>query len=118
MTVNAPFWSIWAIRTSRAENPFASTAVFIIGARSTAFCSRSRSSAERFATIVGKPPLKYVTEMRMHQARQWLMHDRARIAVVAARLGYDSEAAFSRAFKRVIGAPPSHFRGEETGGAG
>jgi AraC-like DNA-binding protein len=34
-----------------------------------------------------------------------------RIAVAATRLGYESEAAFSRAFKRVIGAPPSHFRG-------
>jgi len=78
----------------------------------------SRSGfAERFAAIVGKPPLKYVTEVRMHQARQWLMRDRARIAVVAARLGYESEAAFSRAFKRVIGAPPSHFRGGEGSGA-
>lgn len=78
----------------------------------------SRSGfAERFTATVGKPPLKYVTEVRMHQARQWLMRDRARIAAVAARLGYESEAAFSRAFKRVIGAPPSHFRGEETGGA-
>jgi AraC-like DNA-binding protein len=75
----------------------------------------SRSSfAERFAAIVGKPPLKYLTEVRMHQARQWLMRDHARIAVVAERLGYESEAAFSRAFKRVFGAPPSHFRGEES----
>lgn len=49
----------------------------------------------------------------MHQARQWLVHDRLKIAVVANRLGYESEAAFSRAFKRVIGAPPSHYRGDE-----
>jgi AraC-like DNA-binding protein len=74
----------------------------------------SRSGfAERFTGIVGQPPLKYVTEVRMHQARQWLSRDRLKISVVASRLGYESEAAFSRAFKRVIGAPPSHFRGHE-----
>jgi AraC-like DNA-binding protein len=74
----------------------------------------SRSGfAERFASTVGETPARYVTQVRMHQARQWLTHDRLRIAVVANRLGYESEAAFSRAFKRVIGAPPSHFRGED-----
>jgi AraC-like DNA-binding protein len=79
----------------------------------------SRSGfAERFATIVGQSPLKYVTQVRMHQARQWLVRDRAKISVVASRLGYESEAAFSRAFKRVIGSPPSHFRSEDAGAAG
>jgi AraC-like DNA-binding protein len=73
----------------------------------------SRSGfAKRFTTVMGQPPLKYVTQVRMHQARQWLMQDRIRIAVAATRLGYESEAAFSRAFKRVIGAPPSRFRGD------
>ncbi|WP_227591781.1 helix-turn-helix domain-containing protein [Klebsiella aerogenes] len=48
----------------------------------------------------------------MHQARQWIQRDRARISEVARRLGYDSEAAFSRAFKRVIGTAPSHLRGQ------
>jgi AraC-like DNA-binding protein len=52
----------------------------------------------------------------MHQARQWLVRDRARIAVVARRLGYDSEASFSRAFKRVLGKPPSQFRGKQEEG--
>ncbi|TPL04372.1 MULTISPECIES: AraC family transcriptional regulator [unclassified Mesorhizobium] len=74
----------------------------------------SRSGfAERFATIVGETPAKYVTQVRMHQARQWLVRDRMKISVVAARLGYESDAAFSRAFKRVIGSAPSHFRAEE-----
>ncbi|TIM87422.1 MAG: helix-turn-helix transcriptional regulator, partial [Mesorhizobium sp.] len=64
----------------------------------------SRSGfAERFATIVGETPAKYVTQVRMHQARQWLVRDRLKISVVAARLGYESDASFSRAFKRVIG---------------
>lgn len=74
----------------------------------------SRSGfAERFAAVVGETPARYVTQVRMHQARQWLVRDRMRISVVAKRLGYDSEASFSRAFKRVIGAAPSHFRGGE-----
>ena len=78
----------------------------------------SRSGfAERFATIVGETPLKYVTQVRMHQARQWLVRDRLKISVVASRLGYESEAAFSRAFKRVVGSPPSHFRADEHPGS-
>lgn len=76
----------------------------------------SRSAfAERFAGIVGETPARYVAQVRMHQARQWLVRDRLKIAVVARRLGYDSEASFSRAFKRVIGSPPSHFRNAEPG---
>ncbi len=74
----------------------------------------SRSGfAERFASVVGETPARYVAQVRMHQARQWLVRDKMRISVAAKRLGYDSEASFSRAFKRVIGAPPSHFRGSE-----
>jgi AraC-like DNA-binding protein len=71
--------------------------------------SRSRF-AERFTEIVGETPARYVAQVRMHQARQWLMRDRLRISVMARRLGYDSEASFSRAFKRVIGTAPSHLR--------
>jgi AraC-like DNA-binding protein len=71
----------------------------------------SRSGfAERFATVVGETPARYVGQVRMHQARQWLARDKLRIAVVAQRLGYDSEASFSRAFKRIIGSAPSEIR--------
>jgi AraC-like DNA-binding protein len=71
----------------------------------------SRSAfADRFARVVGETPARYVAQVRMHHARQWLTRDKARIGVVAQRLGYDSEASFSRAFKRVMGVPPSHFR--------
>ena len=71
----------------------------------------SRSGfAERFTEIVGETPARYVAQIRMHQARQWLMRDRMRIGVVARKLGYESEASFSRAFKRVIGTAPSHLR--------
>ena len=74
----------------------------------------SRSGfAQRFAEIVGETPARYVARVRMHQARQWLVRDRLMIAVIARRLGYDSEASFSRAFKRVLGFAPSHFRNRQ-----
>lgn len=74
----------------------------------------SRSGfAERFTEIVGETPARYVAQVRMHQARLWLTRDRLRISEVARRLGYESEASFSRAFKRVIGSAPSRFRAGE-----
>jgi AraC-like DNA-binding protein len=79
----------------------------------------SRSAfAERFTSVVGETPARYVAQVRMHQARQWLVRDKARIGVVARRLGYDSEASFSRAFKRVMGLAPSHFRSAPDNGSG
>ena len=68
-----------------------------------------------FNRVVGETPARYVAQVRMHHARQWLTRDKARIGVVAQRLGYDSEASFSRAFKRVMGVPPSHVRGGDSG---
>lgn len=77
----------------------------------------SRSAfAERFASIVGETPARYVARLRMRQAREWLARDRLRISVVASRLGYDSEASFSRAFKRIMGEAPSRFRTAEPDG--
>jgi AraC-like DNA-binding protein len=74
----------------------------------------SRSGfASKFTAIVGDTPARYVAEVRMRLARQWLQRDRARIADVAQKLGYESEAAFSRAFKRIMGTPPSHFRARQ-----
>jgi len=70
----------------------------------------SRSGfAQRFADAVGETPARYVARTRMQQAHQWL-RDGQRVASVAEKLGYDSEASFSRAFKRIMGAPPSQFR--------
>jgi AraC-like DNA-binding protein len=74
----------------------------------------SRSGfAQRFAEIVGETPARYVARTRMQQAHQWLREGR-RVGFVANRLGYDSEASFSRAFRKIIGAPPSHYRAKST----
>jgi AraC-like DNA-binding protein len=71
----------------------------------------SRSSfAQAFTRTMGETPARYVAKMKMFQARRWIAHDGMRVAVAADRLGYDSEASFSRAFKRVIGHPPSAAR--------
>lgn len=72
----------------------------------------SRSSfTEAFTRTVGESPAKYVAKLKMFQARRWIGQEGMRISVAADRLGYDSEASFSRAFKRVIGHPPSAARG-------
>ncbi|WP_312949180.1 AraC family transcriptional regulator [Superficieibacter sp.] len=74
-------------------------------------CHISRSVfAERFQATIGVPPQRYATELRMHLASQWLTEHRLPIETVAQRLGYTSQAAFSRAFKRVTGQPPGASR--------
>lgn len=65
--------------------------------------------AERFLAVTGVPPLRYLTEMRMRLAAQWMAREGLPIETVALRLGYGSQAAFSRAFKRVTGYPPSQL---------
>jgi AraC-like DNA-binding protein len=67
--------------------------------------SRSAFSA-RFTELVEEPAMRYVTRWRMHVARGWLAEDGATVGEVAGRLGYHSEAAFSRAFKRTVGVSP------------
>ncbi len=72
----------------------------------------SRSSfSEAFTRTMGESPARYVAKVKMFQARKWIAQDGMRIAVAAHRLGYESEASFSRAFKRVIGHAPSGARG-------
>nr|WP_326838403.1 AraC family transcriptional regulator [Herminiimonas contaminans] len=64
----------------------------------------------KISNAVGDTPAKYVARVKMFQARYWIAHEGMRMATVASRLGYDSEASFSRAFKRIIGHPPSEAR--------
>ena len=71
----------------------------------------SRSAlAERFVALVGESPMQYLTRWRLALAAQSLRAGREAIARIAADSGYESEAAFSRAFKREFGKPPASWR--------
>lgn len=80
-----------------------------------ALASRS-GFAERFRTAVGATPGRYVTYVRMEQAKRLLAHRDATVTQVAARLGYASDDAFSRAFRRHTGVQPSRWRSERRRG--
>jgi AraC-like DNA-binding protein len=71
----------------------------------------SRSAfAARFNALVGEAPMHYVARWRMHVALMWLRDDCPGLGELANRLGYQSEAAFSRAFKRFNGVSPGAAR--------
>ena len=71
----------------------------------------SRSAfAERFQSLTGMPPLRYAAELRMRLASQWIGSEKMPIEMVAGSLGYASQAAFSRAFKRITGQAPGAMR--------
>lgn len=71
----------------------------------------SRSALdERFRQVLGRSPIRYLTEWRMHLATDLLATTDMSVATVARRVGYDSEEAFSRAFKRERGTSPSVWR--------
>ena len=74
----------------------------------------SRSAlAERFAHLVGEPPMHYLARWRMQLAARLLSDARAKVSSVAAQVGYDSEAAFSRAFKKLAGISPAAWRARQ-----
>jgi AraC-like DNA-binding protein len=62
--------------------------------------------AERFVHLIGQPPMQYLRQLRMQVASRLLAEDGAKVAAVAAAVGFGSEAAFSRAFKRCLGVSP------------
>lgn len=66
--------------------------------------------AERFSQLVGQPPMQYLMRWRMQLAARMLAEPSAKVAVVADAVGYESEAAFSRAFKKSVGVAPSAWR--------
>ena len=66
--------------------------------------------AERFCSLVGQPPMQYLAMWRMHMAAQYLREGRGSLAQIGAAIGYDSESAFSRAFKRQFGVSPGGWR--------
>jgi AraC-like DNA-binding protein len=67
---------------------------------------------ERFRQVLGRSPIKYLTEWRMHLADELLATTDVTVFAIARRVGYDSEESFSRAFKRARGLSPSHWRAE------
>jgi AraC-like DNA-binding protein len=70
----------------------------------------SRSAfAARFKELLGQTPLEYVTEWRMQKAMQLLEQRDKKLIDVARSVGYESDAAFSKAFKRVVGASPGEY---------
>ena len=77
----------------------------------------SRSAlADRFAGTIGLPPMQYLTQWRLTLAAQALRAGSESITRIAERSGYDSDAAFTRAFKREFGVPPTVWRKTEASG--
>jgi AraC-like DNA-binding protein len=66
--------------------------------------------AERFTRLVGEPPMQYVARWRMQAAAHQLLSTTDTVAAVAERVGYESEAAFTRAFKKIVGTTPTTWR--------
>jgi AraC-like DNA-binding protein len=71
--------------------------------------------SDRFAHYVGEPPMRYLGRWRMQLASRALESPGISIAEVAARVGYQSEAAFNRAFKKYVGTPPGEWRRAHAG---
>jgi AraC-like DNA-binding protein len=66
--------------------------------------------AERFSHVVGVPPMSYLARWRLQLAAEQLVNSSSKVAAIGAQVGYDSEAAFSRAFKRETGLSPAAWR--------
>src|SRR6266849_884287 len=88
----------------RVENPWTVETL-------AAAAGMSRSAfALRFKELVGETPLEYLTNWRMHKATGLLQEDDKKLFEIAKSVGYDSDAAFSKAFKRVLGVAPREYR--------
>ena len=68
--------------------------------------------AERFRHYLNEPPMAYLTRWRLQVGAQMLASTSYSVAQIASEVGYESEAAFNRAFKREFGMPPARFRGQ------
>ena len=75
----------------------------------------SRSAfVERFTKLMGVPPIRYLTLWRLQTAKLHLRETQKTIAQLAHSIGYESEQAFSRAFKREFGLPPARWRDQQS----
>jgi AraC-like DNA-binding protein len=102
------------------KDPYVSRAINLLHAQPTrpwtvedlardAGVSRS-ALAGRFTDLIGESPMHYLTNWRIHLAKQLLSEGHHSMAEVAERVGYESEYAFNRAFKRQVGKPPAAWR--------
>ncbi|MBE0613284.1 MAG: AraC family transcriptional regulator [Burkholderiales bacterium] len=74
----------------------------------------SRSALyERFVQYLGMPPIQYLANWRIQLGARWLRESNRTVATIAQEVGYDSESAFSRAFRRLVGMPPAAWRREQ-----
>jgi AraC family transcriptional regulator, alkane utilization regulator len=73
--------------------------------------------AKRFVELVGQSPIHYLAGWRMHLAQNLLRESTLGVGEIAGRVGYESEAAFNRAFRRLIGTPPATWRQAKANGA-
>jgi AraC-like DNA-binding protein len=73
-------------------------------------CLSRSALAERFKQLVGRSPMQYLAQWRMQLAAGLLAEGDANVGAVAYEVGYGSEAAFSRAFKKLVGVPPAVWR--------
>jgi len=72
---------------------------------------------DRFATVLGQPPMRYLAQWRLQLAAHMLRTTAETVPEIAGRVGYESDAAFSRAFKRGLGEPPASWRSRSRGTA-
>jgi AraC-like DNA-binding protein len=72
---------------------------------------------ERFRRLLGRSPMRYLTEWRVQLASELLRASTLGVAEIASRTGYESEASFSRAFRRLLGQPPARWRDRRAAGA-
>jgi len=95
--------AIAAIHANPAKSWTVERLAVLVGMSRTAF-------ATRFALLLGESPMKYLTRFRMARAIDDLRDGRASLASIAERVGYASDVAFSKAFKRYVGIGPGAFR--------
>jgi AraC-like DNA-binding protein len=95
---------VLALMHDRIDAPWSAEAL-------AAEAAMSRSAfLDRFTRTVGMPPMRFLTNWRLQTARRYLRETRKSVAQLAHAVGYESEEAFSRAFKREFGMAPAHWR--------
>ena len=98
-----------ALLHRRVEHPWT-----IAGLANEVGVSRS-TLVERFTSYLGEPPITYLTRWRLQLAARSLRGTAKGVSQIASEVGYESEAAFNRAFKRELGLPPARYRRETKG---